>query len=612
MSAFAASATPTARPGPALLVREILRHRRALVRIALWSLVEAVPALASGLVVAAAIDRYLAGDVATGSALLALLLVGTAIGVVGTRQLYPWLASVVEPVRDAFVTAVVTGTVRAAAGVGRPAGTAGVVRLTEQVEAVRTALFGLLRQVRRIAFTFVAVLVGLAVLAPVTAALTASLVVLAVGCFAFLLPNLAGRYRAVLAAEEEVAHRAGQVFDGLRDVIACGGERRAIAHLQEAVDRQVALERALARANAWRGLVVFLGGQLPLLVLLLTAPWLLRTGRLTLAETVGAATYLSVSLEPALRGLVGVVSSAGLTLVVNLRRLAESVPPPPEPGGGARRLTARYDLVVRDLTFAYGPHSAPVVRDLSLDLPEGSHLAVVGPSGIGKSTLAGLLAGLFPADLGTVTVGGVDVREACPSDLRRRIALVPQEAYVFAGTVRENLRYLAPEATDDELAAAAEAVGLAPVLRRLGGLDAQIGAGGPDLSTGERQLIALARVYLSPARIVILDEATANLDPATEARTEAAFAARPGTLIVVAHRISSARRADRVLVLDGDRHHLGTDPELTRTSPLYADLVGHWTTTDQPADGTRWETAAATSTSRRSGEPPPDRRRGRR
>jgi ATP-binding cassette subfamily C protein len=119
-------------------------------------------------------------------------------------------------------------------------------------------------------------------------------------------------------------------------------------------------------------------------------------------------------------------------------------------------------------------------------------------------------------------------------------------------------------------------VGLAPLVDRLGGLDARLGAGGADLSQGERQLVALARVYLSPARLVILDEATSSLDPAAEALAEQAFAARPGSLIVVAHRISSARRADRILLLDDDGSQQGTHADLLSCSERYADLVGWW------------------------------------
>ncbi|MFJ2821511.1 ATP-binding cassette domain-containing protein [Streptomyces toxytricini] len=158
----------------------------------------------------------------------------------------------------------------------------------------------------------------------------------------------------------------------------------------------------------------------------------------------------------------------------------------------------------------------------------------------------------------------------------RLFALVPQEAYVFPGTVAANLAYLAPDADPARLARSAEAVGLSEVIDRLGGTDAVLHSPTKELSSGERQLFALARVHACTAPVVVLDEATCHLDPVAEERAEAAFAERPGTLVVIAHRLVSAARAHRVLLLDGDRTALGSHAELLVRSPHYAELVGHW------------------------------------
>jgi ATP-binding cassette subfamily C protein len=147
---------------------------------------------------------------------------------------------------------------------------------------------------------------------------------------------------------------------------------------------------------------------------------------------------------------------------------------------------------------------------------------------------------------------------------------------VFGGTVRENLSLLAGDATDDQLWAAIDAVGAADLVRRLGGLAGEISHGGGGLSSGERQLIALARVYTSRAQVVVLDEATAYLDPAAEAVAEQAFAGRGGTLIVIAHRLSSALRARKVLVMDGGSAVLDTHTALLRRSAGYAELMRAW------------------------------------
>jgi ATP-binding cassette subfamily C protein len=207
---------------------------------------------------------------------------------------------------------------------------------------------------------------------------------------------------------------------------------------------------------------------------------------------------------------------------------------------------------------------------------QDQHLTVVGPSGIGKSTLTRLVAGLQPGQRGQITFGGAALPTIPEPVLRQRIALVPQEAYIFSGTLRENLTYLRPGATTADLDACSLAVGLWPLAERLGGYGAVLGDGQATLSDGERQLIAAGRAYLSPATLVILDEATCHLDPTAEARVERAFAERRGSLIVIAHRISSAQRADRVLLLDGTRTNLGTHRQLLESSPRYADLAGAW------------------------------------
>jgi ATP-binding cassette subfamily C protein len=328
-------------------------------------------------------------------------------------------------------------------------------------------------------------------------------------------------------------------------------------------------------------------------VLLLAAgPWLVRRG-LTVGEVLGGLTYVLAGLQPALRTLIGGVGGAGLRFVITLGRILDAggaplteppAEPPAEPPGGnppgANGRGADGTLTLRGVTFAYGPHAEPVLRELDLTVADGEHLAIVGPSGIGKSTLANLLCGLLAPDAGTVEIGGLPVTGRTADLLSSVRVLIPQEAYVFAGTVRENLAYLRPAASEGDLLAAVAAVGADELVARLGGPDATLDPA--RLSAGERQLIALARAYLSPARLAVLDEATCHLDPAAERRAEEAFAARPGTLIVIAHRISSAVRAERVLVLDGTGAVAGDHRSVLAASPLYRDLMHAWQPTPTP------------------------------
>jgi ATP-binding cassette subfamily C protein len=416
-------------------------------------------------------------------------------------------------------------------------------------------------------------------LAPVLLLIVLPPLAAGVALFAAGLGPLARRQHAYLAADEALAAECGALAGGLRDITACGAEPLMAARADARTGAALDTARALARWGVLRAAALAVGGQLPVVLLLVAAPWLIRTHRLTPGDLLGALTYLTQSLQPALQNLVHTLGAAGTRLGVVLRRIGGEDGAGGGGGGGTgggvpARLGApeaemgRPDLPgcvlhLCHVTFAYGPGAEPVLHDLELTLHAGEHLAVVGPSGIGKSTLAALTAGLLRPDHGDVRTAG-------------RPALVPQEAYVLTGTVRENLAYLREDPVPDaELLAAARAVGAGLLVEALGGPDAEVDPA--RLSAGERQLLALARTYLSPAGLVVLDEATCHLDPAAEAVAEEAFARRPGgTLMVIAHRISSARRAGRVLVLDGTHAVCGTHEDLPARSALYRDLVGSW------------------------------------
>lgn len=583
------------RAGWRMLGRELSERRAALARVAAWSLPEALPALLSGLLIAHALDDgFLVHRPWAGLcwlAALGVLLIGKAVA---TRMSFPWLSATIEPLRDSLVRTLVNGALRrAAASSGRP-DTSSVAQLTSQVETVRQLTSALIRTLRPLTCSVIAALVGLAVLSPVVSALVLPPLLLSLVLFRASIRSLAERRTRMVSAIEVTGREAGTVLAGLRDVIACGAQDRAASDAGGAIDAQARAARAVAWAGSVRIAVVTLGYCVPLIGVLLGAPWLTRHGWLSAGDVIGAVTYLTASVQPALSTLTGAVGAWGIQLGTVLRRLNQACTPPPVAGRGtpaparsdgparsevpARSdVPAESDVRISGLTFAYAVTSEPVIKDLSLELGRDEHLAIVGPSGIGKSTLAMLIAGLQAAQHGQITIGGAPLDDIPEPVLRQRIAIIPQEAYVFTGSLRENLTYLRPDATDAELDACAAAVGLAPLAGRLGGYDALLGGTEPTLSAGERQLIALCRTYLSSADVVILDEATGNLDPEAESRAELAFAARGGSLIVIAHRISSALRARRILVLDGTSALLGTHAELLAGSRLYADLAERWT-----------------------------------
>ncbi|MER7929314.1 ABC transporter ATP-binding protein [Streptomyces sp. NPDC096057] len=568
-------ATPPTHPHPSGTLphrglRFLLARRPVLIRLAAWSVLETGQTFLVGYGLARALDAgFLVGRGGVGLGWLGVAGVGVVVGAFGTGRVYRGVADLVEPLRDRLVERVVVRGVREGNG-GALSG------LTQQVELARDTFAGLVMVSRSFLFTAVGALAGLFSLDPLLLLVVAPPLLAGISLFAATLRPLARRQETFLLADEALADGLGTVCPGLRDITAAGAEERVAADTARLVDSEFRAARSLARWGVLRVAALAIGGQVPIVLLLATAPWLLGRG-VTPGGLVGALAYVTQSLLPALQNLVHGLGTSGSRLTVVLRRLTPaSATPPPSP---VPQLTPPTDdprapaLTLTSVTFAYGAGGDPVLRDLTLALPQGAHLAVVGPSGIGKSTLTALAAGLLRPAHGAVRMYGRPVSET----LARRV-LIPQEAYVFSGTLAENLGHLRPDPVPEaELLAAAEAVGLAALLKNLGGPDAPVDPAA--LSAGERQLIALTRAYLSYAPLALLDEATCHLDPEAEERAERAFAARErpgGALVVVAHRISSARRAGRVLVMDGRETALGTHDDLLRRSPLYRNLVGSW------------------------------------
>jgi ATP-binding cassette subfamily B protein len=269
-------------------------------------------------------------------------------------------------------------------------------------------------------------------------------------------------------------------------------------------------------------------------------------------------------------------ASIGLARIADLLRTPTAVPP--EPTGAAVPVPARLrgEVELADVSFAYAGTVEPAVEGLSLHVAPGETLALVGATGAGKSTLVKLLARFYDVDGGAVLVDGVDVRRYRLADYRHRLGVVPQEPHLFTGDVAANIAYARPDAAPAEIEAAARAVGALALVRGLpGGFRHPVGERGQGLSAGQRQLIALARAELADPDLLLFDEATAALDPATEAAVLAAgdrVTARR-TAFVVAHRLTTAARADRVAVLDGGRIvELGTHAELLAGGGIYAGL----------------------------------------
>lgn len=572
--------------------RTFLGHRKGvLARLTAWSAAESAQTFLGGYCVARSLDDgFLRRSTSAGLLWLAGAALVIVLGAPVVRGVFAQLPNLTEPLRDQLVRRSVARALRAAtAGRGIVDRTA-VSRLTSQTEIARDSFAGLVLAARSFVFVAVGALIGLMSLAPQFLLVVCPPLVLGIALFTASLRPMARAQHRYLDADEAVGRRAEVTRTALRDIVACGSHEPTAARNRTAIEEAAAAQRALARWAAVRTLSVATAGQLPVFLLLAATPWLLGQG-VTAGALFGALTYILQALLPALHTLMTVLGAAGARLFVILDRLTgpvsgsaavsgrQNTPDPlsaTAPGEcvhpPAAGTTAALEL--RRVRVAYGPGARAVLDELDLTVEDGEHIAVVGPSGIGKSTLLQVAAGLLTPDRGEALLSGRPVGNHPSPELAALRALIPQEAYVFSGTLRDNLCYLRPDACRSDVDDSVRALRLEPLVERVGGLDRPVR---PDaLSLGERQLIALARAHLSPAPLLLLDEATCHIDPVAEARAEHALRARPGALVVVAHRLSSALRADRILVLDGTRARYGTHEELLVRSALYRDLVGHW------------------------------------
>jgi len=256
----------------------------------------------------------------------------------------------------------------------------------------------------------------------------------------------------------------------------------------------------------------------------------------------------------ALMGLYASLASAR----VSLRRVNEILDSPAdvvEAPNAVSIPTTRGAISLSDVTFAFG-RGGPVLDRVSLDVRAGERLAIVGRSGEGKSTIADLLVRQLDPQGGAVLLDGIDLRTARLADIRRHVLVVDGEPFVFHASIADNIRYARPEASEADVVAAAESAGLAPLIERLpNGIHTTAGERGRALSAGERQRVAIARAFLADPTILVLDEATGALDPATEAQVAAGYEAvmENRTTIIITHRLELARRAERVVVLENGR-----------------------------------------------------------
>ncbi len=367
---------------------------------------------------------------------------------------------------------------------------------------------------------------------------------------------------------------------GIRTITAYNRRRRNVAQHQVVVTEHEDANVYTAKVSSLYASAAEGVGIIGQAVVLGVGGWLVVDGRLTLGSLTAFALYLTAFFAP-IGQLVVLYNSyqQGQSSTAKLRELLARRPDVEEAPDAVPLGPIEGRITFEGVSFSYDGGEL-VLRDVNLDIPAGGSLSIVGATGAGKSTIAKLAVRFYDPDEGMVRIDGTDLRTVQLESLRRQFGVVPQEPFLFNGTIGDNIRFARPDAGDDEVAEACGVVGLEAFVSSLpDGLDTPCHERGASLSAGERQLLALARAFLARPRVLILDEATSNLDLRSEAQVERALDAllEGRTAVIVAHRLATAMRADRIAVVDNGRiAEIGSHAELVEAGGLYAAMYATW------------------------------------
>jgi ATP-binding cassette subfamily B protein len=398
-------------------------------------------------------------------------------------------------------------------------------------------------------------------------------------CFGILISMMIPQFRSMQERLDNVNRVLREQIVGMRVVRAFVREKLEVERFRNVNDglTRVSLTAGRLQAGMFPLVMLFINGSNAAVVWFGANRIAHIPPQMNIGALVAFLTYFTLILSAVMMTTFTFVMAP--RAAVSAERIKEvldtepSVHPPVDP---VRKMKRRGTLELRNATFTYPGADEPVLTNISFAAAPGETTAVIGSTGSGKTTLVNLVARLMDVTGGAVLVGGVDVRELDPDILWQRIGLVPQKPYLFSGTVRTNVRYGKPDATDRQIWEALEIAQAKEFVKAMGGLDAPITQGGTNVSGGQRQRLAIARALVRKPDVYMFDDSFSALDLATDARLRRALEpyTRNATVLVVAQRVSTIQNADRILVLEGGHEvGLGTHAELLKDCPTYAEIV---------------------------------------
>jgi ATP-binding cassette, subfamily B, bacterial len=461
---------------------------------------------------------------------------------------------------------------------------AGVIlsRMTSDVEALQLLLQDGLAQFAVQGLTMVVVTVVLFSYNPLLAVISLLLILPALTGLSVWFRAASNRgYDRVRNGIAGVLGHLSESLQGVRVVTGFNRQRVNTLHHRGVVTEYRRANDFTANVAGIYGPSTELVGVVGQVVLIIIGASMIAKGTMTVGVVTAFVLYLNSFFQP-IQQLTQVYNTyqSGRAALQKLGDLLNLRPDVPESPQAYDLPPVTGEIVLEHVSFGYGPDAPTVLHDINLLLRSGETVALVGHTGSGKSTIAKLVTRFYDPTGGRVRLDGHDLREVTITSLRRQLGVVPQEPFLFAGTVRDNVGFARPEATEEEIREAVDRVGLADVLARFPlGLDTPVHERGVSLSAGERQLIALARTFVARPRVVVLDEATSNLDLMSERKVEEGLDAllEGRTAIIVAHRLSTAVRADRIVVLDhGVVVEEGQHLDLVARGGHYAAMFEAW------------------------------------